>query len=151
MKLKTQAVIRKRLKDKLAALGRVPKQAGNDEALQQVLLNGIRRRFRRQVAPDGSSWAARADGSKNNLLNKSGKLYKSIGVVASSSYYVNTGAGFRVTADALSDKDNKPYGLFHQRGTPNMPARVFLGVSLQDVRNVTRKFKQLVDRGLRRI
>lgn len=152
MKVTTQAVIRSRLKTKLKALGYIPSQEAKNPELQRLLLNRVQSRFRRMVAPDGTPWAARVDGSRNNLLmSKKATLYKSIGVVATSAYYVNTGAGFRITADAESESDGYLYGLAHQRGTVNMVARVFLGVSLLDVRALTRKYKLLVDRRLERL
>ena len=74
--------------------------------------------------PNGSSWAPWATGTLKARQRKGteggGLLYDS-GALAKSLRY-------RISGNTVSVESSAPYAMFLQNGTPNMPARPFMGI-----------------------
>lgn len=75
-------------------------------------------------APDGARWSpwAPSTSKKGHLLYKSGAFYK--GIKAS------------VTKQGVSITTDTPYGYLHDVGTSRMPARPWIGISRDNLREV---------------
>ncbi len=93
------------------------------ERIAAMLHHTTLSRFDSQRSPDNTPWQPRASRPAPNfhhpLLNKTGALRASIAVLTHH-------------ANAFSLQAKAPYSAFHQFGTPNLPARPFLGVSASD-------------------
>lgn len=83
-----------------------------DDSIRQV-----RRHFDRRRGPDGTPWPPRKDDEPHPLLEKSGRLFRSIGPRSFEKY------GFEISTL------NVPYATVQQYGDPgrNIPPRPYLG------------------------
>jgi hypothetical protein len=84
-------------------------------ALASAVRDLIAEGFAREADPRGRKWAARKDNLTHPILDLTGKMKRG--------FQVDTrGANIVVENHVVSDK-GRPYPLFHQTGTSNMPAR----------------------------
>lgn len=81
-------------------------------------------------SPDGVSWPARKqpDRFTHPLMEKTGRLYRSIRAVRDSKESINVGSDI-------------PYAFFHHVGTSKMPQRQAIGVGSRDLTDL----QQLID------
>lgn len=97
------------------------------DELQAVLLNRIRQRFLATTAPDGSIWIESAAARKRQESGKGGKTGFDTGnLFHSIQAYLPSDGGREIGTDV-------PYAGYFNFGTQLMPARVFIGVSDDDL------------------
>ncbi|HOW76500.1 MAG TPA: phage virion morphogenesis protein [Candidatus Competibacteraceae bacterium] len=114
-----------------AALARLRATTGDLQPvfrdLGEALLNSTRERFRRQTAPDGSPWTALSPAYRARKKQNKDKILTLRGILHGTLAY-------QVTPDALLVRTPLIYGAPHQFGDPrrNLPARLFLGLSIAD-------------------
>ena len=91
--------------------------------LARKSLEQTRRRFRRRETPDGNPWPPRVDNEPHPLLEKSGRLLRSIQPRALQDDEFSLGTA------------GVPYAATHQYGYAerNIPARQFLGFGANDL------------------
>ena len=91
--------------------------------LARKSLEQTRRRFRRRETPDGNPWPPRKDSEPHPLLEKSGRLLRSIRPRALQDDEFSLGTA------------GVPYSNVHQYGYAerNIPARTFLGWGANDL------------------
>ncbi|MEG1121280.1 MAG: phage virion morphogenesis protein [Citrobacter sp.] len=127
------------------------------DQLGELLWRRTLNRFDRQVDPDGRTWKAleastmRTRGAKGYpelpALRRSGTLRAAIKIIkgnAAGSTYTNTGAGVRIGIPATAGvytQDGRAIPIvrvarYMNNGTPDVPARRFLGIGRLDVKAV---------------
>lgn len=103
------------------------------QAIGVVLENNTRQRFANKKSPDGISWAEllpqTVQYKKNKRVSKKGVT--AVGIL------VESGDLFRsITSQASNGRlevgTDRQYGIFHQIGMNNMPARPFIGIGDDD-------------------
>lgn len=103
------------------------------QAIGAVLENNTRQRFANKKSPDGTNWAEllpqTVQYKKNKRVSKKGVT--AVGIL------VESGDLFRSIASQASNGrlevgTDRQYGIFHQIGMNNMPARPFIGVGDDD-------------------
>ena len=113
----------------------------------ELLLRRTLDRFEREVDPNYTPWrplasstlarrkrAGGVPGAK--ILQQTGAMKKSIKIIRgdnTGTIYTNTGAGVRI---GIEDEEQVPKARAHQRGTPRIPVRKFLGIGSRDVNAV---------------
>lgn len=107
-------------------------------AIGAVLENSTRQRFADKKSPDGVSWANLMPNSTKHKTNKS---HTKKGVTAKVGILVESGDLFKsITSHAdkyeVSVGTPEIYGVYHQFGTANIPARPFLGINADDKQTV---------------
>ena len=95
--------------------------------LAQQTVDQTSRRYDKRQAPDGKSWPPRKDNLPHPLLEKSGRLRRSIQVRALQEREATIGTA------------GVPYAAVHQHGSRkrNIPARPFLGWGGSDLTELT--------------
>lgn len=101
-------------------------------AIGAVLENSTRQRFADKKSPDGVSWA---NLMPNTIKRKVNKHRQNAGILVESG---NLFASLTYVADKYEVSVGTPeiYGVYHQFGTANMPARPFLGINADDKQTV---------------
>lgn len=137
------------------------------DELGRLLLRRTIDRFDRQVDPDGNPWKPLAPVTMRRrgemgypelpALRRSGTLRAAIQVLkgsASGSTYINTGASLRIGVDSRAGSYERVGGSpvsvaqvarYMQNGTPNVPARRFLGIGRLDVKAVDSYLRRRAD------
>lgn len=101
------------------------------DAIGGLLEGGTRQRFADKKAPDGTSWANLMPNSEKAKQSTKRKVKKGGGILVFSG---NLEQSITHHADPYSVSVGTPktYGVYHQFGTDDMPARPFLGLSDDD-------------------
>lgn len=101
------------------------------DAIGGLLESGTRQRFTDKKAPDGTAWANLMPNSERAKRNTKRKTEKGGGILVFSG---NLEQSITHHADPYSVTVGTPesYGVYHQFGTEDMPARPFLGLSNDD-------------------
>lgn len=120
-----------------------------------ILLARIRRRFLAEQDPDGNKWPV----SKAAAIRRAGgKTYRYVGGTRKG--YTGTGTLFetgalwnsiqlgRAVDGEVNIGTDIPYAGFLQRGTRQLPARVFLGFSEKDERDTTDYIQRAIEEAL---
>ena len=100
--------------------------AGRTRMRQDLAATALRQhqqRFIRRVDPEGVRWQDRVDDKPHPLLERTGRMRRSIRAVPE-------GDGITVSADT-------PYAAVHQHGSDTIPARPFLGFGGADLAELT--------------
>lgn len=102
------------------------------QAIGAVLENSTRQRFADKKDPHGVSWA---NLMPNTIKRKTNKHGQNAGILVESG---NLFASLTYVADKYEVSVGTPeiYGVYHQFGTANMPARPFLGINADDKQTV---------------
>ena len=138
---------------------RIP-DALTDQQVENHLVERIKKRFESEVGPDGKPWSReyaqpprgrkswperkRAKGYRNKVLQATGALLESIGVVRrnAGSFATGTGLGFSIGVDpsAVGYRGIPVivYARLHHFGLDRQTKRPFLGTSTDDLTSVRR-------------
>lgn len=84
-------------------------------AVASTLRDLIAEGFEKKVAPGGQAWKPRKDSLPHPLLDLSGDMKRG--------FKIDTFGPKLVISNTAVSEQGRPYPVFHQKGTRNMPAR----------------------------
>jgi phage gpG-like protein len=114
-------------------------------AAGQEMLNQVSDNFKAQGYDGGEEkWAGRKDGNTKRALLVGAKTKTSAGGALRRSFKV-----IRIATGEVTVGSQVPYAVYHQTGTPNMPARKLLGASPKMTERLKEKLALMLKNALR--
>ncbi len=103
----------------------------------RLLEDSTRERFATKQDPNGVSWEQLAPSTLRQKKGGGGILVASSDLMKSITY--------RAYQTSVEVGTNEEHGKYHQTGTPNMPAREFLGLSTDDKDNIQQTLNEFLE------
>lgn len=111
-------------------------------AIGGVLESSTRERFESKRDPQGVSWEQLNPKTKEAKRTAKGRLRGGILVDRGD---LRKSITWHATSQSVAVGTDRHYGRYHQEGTQHMPARPFLGLSVEDEGNILQTVQNFID------
>ena len=111
-------------------------------AIGGLLESSTRERFETKRDPQGMSWEQLNPKTKNAKRTAKGRLRSDILVDRGD---LRKSITYHATSQSVAVGTDRHYGRYHQEGTRHMPARPFLGLSVEDEGNILQLVQKFIE------
>ena len=145
-----QLVVSDQLPQLAANLHALENKLGGDltplmDKIGALLENSTRERFETKRDPEGISWEQLKPATVARKRNKNGSIR---GGILSDSGELRKSIGHIPNTQSVAVGTDRQYGQYHQTGTVHLPARRFLGLSMEDQNGINDIIRQFLEDAL---